>query len=90
IVTYTLGNYLLNVYSAFLSPNFDPALEMDDEEDDEDEEGLILPVHEDDEFKLFVRKLPNFKFWHTATRATLLELFCTILEFSDISVFWPI
>ena len=47
---------------AFLSPKFDPALEMDDE-DDEDDEGLSLPVHEDDEFKPFIRKLPEFKFW---------------------------
>ena len=50
---------------AFSSPKFDPALEMDDEDEDEDEddEGLVLPVHEDDEFKPFIRKLPEFKFW---------------------------
>ncbi|KAG4087789.1 rer1 protein [Neocallimastix lanati (nom. inval.)] len=92
IVTYALGIYLLNIFLAFLSPKFDPALEMDDEDEDEDEddEGLVLPVHEDDEFKPFIRKLPEFKFWHSATRATILALICTLFKFLDIPVFWPI
>lgn len=88
IVTYALGIYLLNIFLAFLSPKFDPALEMDDE--DEDEEGLSLPVHEDDEFKPFIRKLPEFKFWHSATRATIIAMICTFFDFLNIPVFWPI
>ncbi|ORX57880.1 retrieval of early ER protein Rer1 [Piromyces finnis] len=92
IVTYALGIYLLNIFLAFLSPKFDPALEMDDEDEyeDEDEEGLSLPVHEDDEFKPFIRKLPEFKFWHSATKAVLLAFFCTFFDCLDIPVFWPI
>ncbi|OUM60155.1 hypothetical protein PIROE2DRAFT_66485 [Piromyces sp. E2] len=89
IVTYALGIYLLNLLLAFLSPKFDPALEMDDE-DDEDDEDLSLPVHEDDEFKPFIRKLPEFKFWHSATRAVLLAFICTFFDCLDIPVFWPI
>jgi len=28
----------------------------------------VLPTAETDEFKPFVRKLPEFKFWHSVTR----------------------
>jgi Rer1 family len=60
IVTYALGIYLLNAFLAFLSPKFDPALEemMQDEQD-----GPTLPSSKDDEFRPFIRRLPEFTFW---------------------------
>jgi hypothetical protein len=61
IVTYALGIYLLNAFLAFLSPKFDPALEelLENEEDN----GPSLPTSKDDEFRPFIRRLPEFTFW---------------------------
>ncbi|EPQ31003.1 uncharacterized protein PFL1_01192 [Pseudozyma flocculosa PF-1] len=44
----------------------------------------------DDEFRPFIRRLPEFKFWLSATQAILISLFCTTSEAFDIPVFWPI
>ncbi|KAG6505039.1 hypothetical protein ZIOFF_037387 [Zingiber officinale] len=58
IVSYGLGIYLLNLLIGFLSPLVDPEIEVSD--------GLSLPTRGSDEFKPFVRRLPEFKFclWH--------------------------
>ena len=56
IVTYALGIYLLNLLIGFLSPQWDPETEETD--------ASGLPTKGDDEFKPFVRKLPEFKFWY--------------------------
>lgn len=58
IVTYGLGIYLLNLSIGFLSP-------LDEETlgGDEDAKGPLLPLNEDAEFKPFIRRLPEFKFW---------------------------
>ena len=60
--------YLLNLFLAFLQPKFDPSLE-DDLAADEVEEGgatadtTTLPTAADDEFRPFVRRLPEWDFW---------------------------
>ncbi|KAG2192417.1 hypothetical protein INT47_007883 [Mucor saturninus] len=58
IVCYALGIYLLNMFLAFLTPKFDPSVT-----EDEDEEGPSLPTRNDQEFRPFIRRLPEFKFW---------------------------
>lgn len=56
IVSYGLGIYILNLLIGFLSPQVDPEiLDLND--------GPALPVRESDEFRPFVRRLPEFKFW---------------------------
>lgn len=55
IVSYGLGIYVLNLLIGFLSPMVDPELEALD--------GASLPMKGSDEFKPFVRRLPEFKFW---------------------------
>nr|XP_016481401.1 PREDICTED: protein RER1B-like isoform X3 [Nicotiana tabacum] len=55
IVTYGLGIYILNLLIGFLSPLVDPELEPSD--------GAMLPTKGSDEFKPFIRRLPEFKFW---------------------------
>ncbi|XP_015782635.1 protein RER1 isoform X2 [Tetranychus urticae] len=85
IVTYALGIYYLNLLIAFLTPKVDPALGDDDLDD-----GPSLPTSRDEEFRPFIRRLPEFKFWHSATRATGIALFCTFFEAFNIPVFWPI
>ncbi|TPX37208.1 hypothetical protein SmJEL517_g00834 [Synchytrium microbalum] len=64
IVTYALGIYLLNLFLAFLQPKFDPAMDsspLDGDDDDSKEQGG-LPTKMDDEFRPFIRRLPEFKF----------------------------
>jgi len=60
VVIYTLGIYLLTQFTLFLSPQLG-TLEMDIMEDDMEDEPT-LPVKNDDEFKPFIRRLPEFKF----------------------------
>lgn len=52
IVTYALGIFNLNLLLGFLTPQVDPELE-----------GPTLPSRKEDEFRPFVRRLPEFKFW---------------------------
>ena len=58
--------YLLNLLLAFLQPRFDPSLQ-EDLLADEIEEGADpvspLPSQRDDEFRPFVRRLPEWQFW---------------------------
>ncbi|EGW29994.1 uncharacterized protein SPAPADRAFT_52840 [Spathaspora passalidarum NRRL Y-27907] len=91
IICYALGIYLLNLFLAFLTPKFDPSLEQElknesIEEGVQDEE----PDKDSDEFRPFIRRLPEFKFWYNATRATIVALFLSLFEIFDIPVFWPI
>ena len=51
IVTYGLGIYNLNLLLGFLTPQFDP-----------ETDGPELPT-KSEEFRPFVRRLPEFKFW---------------------------
>lgn len=80
--------------SGLLQPKFDPSLKSDLEMEDA-EEGQ-LPTEEpeasssSEEFKPFIRRLPEFKFWHSATRATVISLVCSFIPAFDIPVFWPI
>lgn len=55
IVTYGLGIYNLNLLLGFITPQVDPELQHD--------EGPALPTKSDQEFKPFIRRLPEFKFW---------------------------
>lgn len=48
---------------AFLTPKFDPSVELDTQAN-EMEEGPSLPMKNDEEFKPFIRRLPEFKFWY--------------------------
>mmetsp|Transcript_11186 Transcript_11186/g.33064 ORF Transcript_11186/g.33064 Transcript_11186/m.33064 type:complete len:196 (+) Transcript_11186:83-670(+) len=79
VVTYGLGIYMLNLFINFLSPAVDP----------ESEEGMSLPT-KDGEFRPFTRKLPEFKCWWSALRATCAALSMTLFELFDLPVFWPI
>ncbi|XP_064381509.1 protein RER1 isoform X1 [Dromaius novaehollandiae] len=84
IVTYALGIYHLNLFIAFLSPKVDPSL-MEDSDD-----GPSLPTKQNEEFRPFIRRLPEFKFWHSATKGILVAMACTFFEAFNVPVFWPI
>jgi len=87
IVCYSLGIYLLNLFLAFLQPKFDPSLSQD--EGLEDGESS-LPTKQDEEFRPFIRRLPEFKFWHAATRAIAISFVCTWFSLFNVPVFWPV
>ncbi|KAK9287794.1 hypothetical protein L1049_016234 [Liquidambar formosana] len=57
IITYGLGIYILNLLIGFLSPQVDPEVESL-------ADGPTLPTRGTDEFRPFVRRLPEFKFWY--------------------------
>ncbi|KAG6413402.1 hypothetical protein SASPL_126111 [Salvia splendens] len=82
IVTYGLGIYLLNLLIGFLSPLVDPELEPS--------EGPSLPTKGSDEFKPFIRRLPEFKFWYAITKAFCVAFLMTFFSMFDVPVFWPI
>ncbi|OSX61519.1 hypothetical protein POSPLADRAFT_1040094 [Postia placenta MAD-698-R-SB12] len=94
IVCYAHAIYLLNLLLAFLQPKFDPSLQddllADEIEGGGEDASSSLPSQRDDEFRPFVRRLPEWQFWLSATRASVLALFCTFSEVFDIPVYWPI
>ncbi|AES89138.1 putative retrieval of early ER protein Rer1 [Medicago truncatula] len=83
IVSYGLGIYMLNLLIGFLSPLVDPELEPSDG-------GPLLPTKGSDEFKPFIRRLPEFKFWYSFTKAFLIAFLMTFFSVFDVPVFWPI
>ncbi|KAF8342843.1 retrieval of early ER protein Rer1 [Cantharellus anzutake] len=95
IVCYAHAIYLLNLLLAFLQPKFDPSLQADLNADAV-EEGAdaadmnTMPRYADEEFRPFMRRLPEWDFWLSATRATVISLLCTTTELFDIPVYWPI
>ncbi|EAU91585.2 rer1 [Coprinopsis cinerea okayama7 len=93
IVCYALAIYLLNLLLAFLQPKFDPSLEEDLLADEIEEGGEVvspLPSQRDDEFRPFVRRLPEWQFWLSSTKAVLIALGCTLSDVFDVPVYWPI
>ncbi|KAA8531897.1 hypothetical protein F0562_006386 [Nyssa sinensis] len=82
IVSYGLGIYILNLLIGFLSPKIDPEIEALD--------GASLPTKDSDEFKPFIRRLPEFKFWYAITKAFVVAFVMTFFSVFDVPVFWPI
>ncbi|KAF7272024.1 hypothetical protein GWI33_015163 [Rhynchophorus ferrugineus] len=80
IVTYALGIYHLNLFIAFLTPKIDPAMDFDAEDN-----GPELPTRANEEFRPFIRRLPEFKFWYSVTKSTVIvmyfiTLFCVTMK----------
>lgn len=89
LVAYSLAIYLLNLFLAFLQPKFDPSNEALDDSMEDGSAGS-LPTKADEEFRPFIRRLPEFKFWHSATRAIAIGFCCTWFSVFDVPVFWPV
>ena len=77
IVSYALGLYVLHLFMGFLSPP-------------DGEDGPMLPSQKGDEFRPFVRKVPELKFWTGVTRSLLLSHLAVSTDATDVPVFWPI
>lgn len=83
LITYGLGIFILQQLIAFLSPQVDP--EIHDLVD-----GPALPLRGSEEFRPFVRRLPEFKFWFSLTKAFCLAFALTFFSAFDVPVLWPI
>lgn len=55
-----------------------------------DEQGPELPTRSNEEFRPFIRRLPEFKFWYAISKSTVIAIVCTFFEVFNIPVFWPI
>ncbi len=84
IVTYGLAIFLLNNFIGFLTPLNDADLDVGDGN------VSLLPLSSKDEFRPFVRRLPEFKFWYACTKAVLIAFVMTFFSVLNIPVFWPI
>ncbi|XP_047316362.1 protein RER1A-like [Impatiens glandulifera] len=83
IITYGLGIYILQLFILFLSPQVDPEIE-------ELTDGPMLPTRRSDEFRPFVRRLPEFKFWYSLMKGFCIAFVLTFFSMFDVPVFWPI
>ncbi|KAG2266594.1 hypothetical protein Bca4012_075934 [Brassica carinata] len=63
---------------------------VDPELDLSSDAGASLPTRGSDEFKPFIRRLPEFKFWYSMTKAFCIAFLMTFFSVFDVPVFWPI
>lgn len=89
IVCYALGIYYLNMLIDFLSPRLDPDFQAT-QEDLDSSNAPSLPTRVNDEFRPFIRRLPEYRFWLMSTRSTLISLFMSMFDIFDLPVYWPI
>lgn len=89
VICYMLGIYYLNLLIDFLSPKIDPEFQSS-QEDLDPSAGPSLPTRVNDEFRPFIRRLPEYKFWFLGTRATLVSLVLSMFDMFDLPVYWPI
>ena len=87
IIAYGLGIFLLNQLILFLTPKEDLTVSNDPIDDDS---GLRLPTRSNDDFRPFIRRLPEFKLWYTTFKALVISLLLTCFSIFDVPVFWPI
>ena len=87
-MTYGLGIYLLNLFIGFLQPQDEMSI------NETNKDGPSLPMTSDDadkpEYRPFRRRVGEFKFWYSASKAVLISFFMTFFSIFDIPVFWPI
>eukprot|EP00188_Purpureofilum_apyrenoidigerum_P001732 Plantae.Rhodophyta-Purpureofilum_apyrenoidigerum.ctg19821.p1 GENE.Plantae.Rhodophyta-Purpureofilum_apyrenoidigerum.ctg19821~~Plantae.Rhodophyta-Purpureofilum_apyrenoidigerum.ctg19821.p1 ORF type:complete len:258 (-),score=48.20 Plantae.Rhodophyta-Purpureofilum_apyrenoidigerum.ctg19821:606-1379(-) len=89
IVCYVLFIFMLNQFILFLKPKDYTSLTQTNENNEDSLPSKTQDVI-DGEFRPFLRRLPEFKFWYSITRATLMAFGATFFEVLDIPVFWPI
>lgn len=106
IVTYVLLIFILNQFILFLQPKDRASLIARRSEtfaaaggEDAGAAGAAgpaesdpsaLPTRDAEEFRPFVRRLPEFQMWHSVTMATVCSILATFFPVFDIPVFWPV
>ncbi|CAF1386751.1 unnamed protein product [Adineta ricciae] len=84
IIAYCLGIFLLNQFLLFLTPKQDPSFA------DDDDHAPSLPTRSNEEFRPFMRRLPEFKFWYITFKAFAISLILTFIPILNIPVMWPV
>ncbi|GFP82598.1 protein rer1a [Phtheirospermum japonicum] len=77
VVSYVLDIYILNLLIVFLSPQVDPVFSG----------GLTLPTRGSNEFRPFVRRLPEFKSWYSITKSFCIAFVLTFFIIFDVLIF---
>lgn len=86
LITYCLGIYLLHALILFLTPKGEAIPDPFENIEDDD----YVPETIDNEFKPFVRNLPEFDFWMFVTKIIALAFVATYFDILDIPVYTPI
>jgi predicted PurR-regulated permease PerM len=76
LILFALGIYLLNIFLAFMAPKIDPFNDLIDTDPDDKDATPSLGQ----EFKPFIRRLQEFKFWHSATCALVIAILATLTK----------
>lgn len=87
LITYCLAIYMLHGLIEFLTPKEenipDPFENFDDD--------VYIPQNvDDDEFRPFIRRMPEFNFWLFSMKLVILAFFSTFIGLFDIPVYVPI
>lgn len=90
IIAYVLFIFILNQFILFLQPKDRAALVAKAASTNTEDETPALPTADHDEFRPFVRRLPEFKFWYSTSYATTIALLATFFRVFDVPVFWPV
>ncbi|KAF7683281.1 Protein RER1 [Astathelohania contejeani] len=86
LITYCLAIYLLHGLIGFCTPRQETIPDPFENYTDDD----YTPQPIDDEFRPFIRRLPEYDFWMFSTKLVLICLFATFFDFIDIPVYAPI
>jgi hypothetical protein len=99
IVTYVLLIFILNQFILFLQPKDRASLiarraatgtDGAREGGNSDSDPAALPTRDSEEFRPFVRRLPEFQMWHSVSVATVCSILATFFPICDVPVFWPV
>lgn len=86
VVSYVAGVYLLHSFVSFMTP--------DDENIpdpfDADYQDTYVPNNIDNDYKPYVRKLPEYTLWVFTIQILVIIIILSMFEFADIPVFSPI
>jgi len=83
VISYCVGIYLLHSFILFVTPKDENIPDPFENVEDDD----YNPRNIDNDFKPYVRKLPEFQFWKFCTQAISISYFLTLFSFTIIPVF---
>lgn len=86
VITYCVGFYLLNAFVLFVTPKDNNMPGPFDNDDDEN----YTPMNINNDFRPYVRRLPEFSFWQMCTQIILVSYFLTFFPFTDLPVYRPV
>ncbi|KAM0681706.1 hypothetical protein GINT2_000220 [Glugoides intestinalis] len=87
VITYCVGIYLLHAFVLFVTPKDDNIPSPFENDDDEEN---YTPMNINNDFRPYVRKLPEFSFWQMCTQIILISYFLTFFPFTDLPVYRPV